>query len=82
MLFRSFSDFSEYATVVYRRGAAMWLALENYMGPERLNVALKDYQERFRFRIASRAELTDLLSQHAGIDLAPLMADYLDTEMN
>jgi len=77
-----FSNFSEYATVVYRRGAAMWLALENYMGAERLNAALKDYQERFRFRIASRAELTDLLSQHAGIDLAPLIADYLDTEMN
>lgn len=77
-----FSDFSEYSTMVYRRGAALWLALENFMGEEKLHAALKDYQERYRFAIASREDLTAVLSEHAGMDLSPLMADYLDTEMN
>jgi len=77
-----FSDFSEYSTVVYRRGAAMWLALENFMGKDKLDAALRDYQVQYRFGIASREDLTAILSKHAGMDLAPLMADYLDTEMN
>lgn len=77
-----FSDFSEYSTVVYRRGAAMWLALENFMGKDGLDAALKDYQARYRFSLASREDLTAVLSEHAGIDLGPLMTDYLDTEMN
>lgn len=76
-----FSNLNEYAVVVYHRGAALWLALENYMGKEALDGFLCDYQTQFRFRIATRDDLTELLSRHAGIDVAPLMLDYLDTQM-
>lgn len=76
-----FASLNEYSVVVYQRGAALWLALENYMGKEALDDFLRDYQAQYRFRIATRKELTELLSQHAGIDIAPLMLDYLDTQM-
>lgn len=77
-----FDSLDEYGLVVYRRGAAMWLALEKLLGREALNDALRDYQARFRFRIATREALTDILSAHAGFDLSALMTDYLDTRLN
>ena len=76
-----FANLNEYALVVYHRGAALWLALENYMGKDALDAFLRDYQTQYRFRIATRAELTELLSSHAGVDMAPLMLDYLDTQI-
>lgn len=74
-----FQDLTEYSQVVYRRGAALWMALENLMGKDALDAALQHYQETFRFGIASREELTQLLSDAAGQDLSALMVDYLDT---
>lgn len=74
-----FQDLTEYTHVVYRRGAALWIALENLMGKEALDAALQQYQQAYRFGIASREELTRLLSTAAGQDLSPLMTDYLDT---
>lgn len=77
-----FSDLTEYSQVVYRRGAALWMALETHLGKEGLDDALRHYQEQYRFAIATREELTRLLSDHAGQDLTALMADYLDTSMD
>ena len=74
-----FQDLTEYSQVVYRRGAALWTALETLMGKEQLDAALRQYAEAFRFSIATREDLTRLLSQAAGQDLTPLMEDYLDT---
>lgn len=74
-----FQDLTEYTQVVYRRGAALWMALENLMGKTALDAALQDYQKTFCFATATRQDLTDLLSVHAGQNVAPLMADYLDT---
>lgn len=77
-----FSDLTEYSQVVYRRGAALWIALETHLGKDGLDAALKDYQSKYRFAIATREELTQLLSDHAGQDLTALMADYLDTHID
>ena len=74
-----FQDLTEYSQVVYRRGAALWMALETLMGKEQLDAALRDYVLAHRFSQASREDLTLLLSQAAGQDLPPLMEDYLDT---
>ena len=74
-----FQDLTEYSQVVYRRGAALWMALENLMGKEQLDGALQQYVQEYRFGMASRQELTQLLSQAAGQDLTALMEDYLDT---
>lgn len=76
-----FSTLSEYSTVVYNRGAALWVALENLMGKDGLDAALRDYQAQYLFRLATRQDLTDILSSHAGMDLSALMRDYLDTEI-
>ena len=73
-----FQDLTEYSQVVYHRGAALWSALETLMGKEQLDAALRQYAEAFRFSIATREDLTRLLSQAAGQDLSPLMEDYLD----
>lgn len=74
-----FQDLSEYSTVVYRRGAALWLAMENLLGKDRLDAALQSYVQQYRFGIAARDDLTQVLSQAAGQDVSTLMEDYLDT---
>lgn len=74
-----FQDLTEYTQVVYRRGAALWMALENLLGKDALDAALAQYQDAYRFAIATREDLTRLLSQAAGQDISPLMVDYLDT---
>lgn len=76
-----FGNLTEYSLVVYQRGAALWRALETHLGKDALDALLRDYQSRFRFRIASRADLEDLISRHAGTDMSGLIADYLDTYM-
>ena len=77
-----FSDLTQYSRIVYQRGAALWCALEIHLGKDGLDAMLRDYQQRFRFRVATREELTRLISEHAGMDMSALMTDYLDTLMN
>lgn len=77
-----FNDVTEYTQVVCRRGAALWMALENYFGRDELDDLLRDYAETYRFAIASRDDLTEVISNHAGMDLSELMADYLDTHID
>ena len=77
-----FNDVTEYTQVVCRRGAALWVALENYFGRDELDQLLRDYAETYRFAIASREDLTEVISNHAGMDLSELMADYLDTHID
>ncbi|MBQ8200824.1 MAG: M1 family metallopeptidase [Clostridia bacterium] len=74
-----FADLAEYEQVVYQRGAALWTALEKYLGKAGLDALLKDYLMQYRFRIALRDDLTALISQHAGQDMSGLLLDYLDT---
>lgn len=76
-----FGTMRDYSIVVYERGAALWTALETLMGADTLDAALRDYQARFRFATASRPDLENLLSAHAGFDLSALLIDYLDTEL-
>ena len=77
-----FNDQTEYLQVAQRRGAALWIALENYFGQDGLDSLLQDYVQRYRFSSATREELTELISDHAGVDLSELMADYLDTHID
>lgn len=77
-----FADLTEYSRVVYQRGAALWCALETHLGKDALDAMLRDYQAQYRFRIASRDDLTEVISRHAGQDMSGLMLDYLDTLMD
>ena len=77
-----FGDTTEYTWVVYRRGASFWLAMEKLLGQDALDTALRSYAERYRFGIAMREDLTDILSGAAGMDISALMSDYLDTNID
>lgn len=74
-----FGDFAAYSTVVYGRGAAFLLAVEEMTG--KLDAFLRAYCDAYAFQLASREEFAALLNRFTGEDLAPLMTDYLDTLM-
>lgn len=75
-----FASMSEYKLVVYDRGAACLCALDQTI-PGGLDAFLRDYYETYAFSRASRQDFETLLAQSTGEDLAPLMRDYLDTNI-
>ncbi len=74
-----FGSLDVYSSVVYGRGAALLLAIEELTG--QADAFLRAYCDTFAFRIASRAEFETLLNAFTGMDLKALMVDYLDTLM-
>ena len=76
----AFPTMSEYALVVYDRGAACMLALDMAI-PGGLDGFLRDYYQTYAFLRASRADFEALLTESTGEDFAPLMRDYLDTHI-
>ncbi|MBR1606808.1 MAG: M1 family metallopeptidase [Clostridia bacterium] len=68
-----------YFSVVYGRGAAFLLAVEEMTG--RLDAFLRQYCDTCAFFLASRQDFVKLLREVTGEDLEPLMLDYLDTLM-
>ena len=75
-----FASMSEYKLVVYDRGAACLCALDETVSGG-LDAFLRDYYETYAFSRASRQDFETLLLQSTGEDLAPLMRDYLDTNL-
>jgi hypothetical protein len=75
-----FADGSEYATVVYGRGAAFLVALDTALGGG-LDDFLKAYYDRYRFRLLTRQDFENELRAFSGQDWSALMTDYLDTFM-
>ncbi len=73
-----FSDMSEYGLVVYRRGAALFCALDTAL-EGKLDDFLNAYYDRERFQLATRKDFSSLLADYTGQDWGPLMTDYLDT---
>ena len=76
-----FDTLSDYAIVVYRRGAALFDALHT-ADADGLSRFLRAYYQRYAFSIASRADFEALLRQQTGADYGPLLTDYLDTILN
>lgn len=76
-----FSSFSDYAAVVYGRGAALLMALDEML-PAGADDFLRAYAARYAFDFASRQDFEAFLQEYSGMDLAPLLLDYLDTLMN
>ena len=77
-----FANLEEYTLVCYRRGAALWTALEMALGKEELDGFLRAYVETYRFGRATREDLTGLLTDYTRQDWSALISDYLDTRMN
>ncbi|MBR5111148.1 MAG: M1 family metallopeptidase [Clostridia bacterium] len=76
-----FSDLDDYHAVVYDRGAALLLALDEFL-PGGADGFLRAYVQRFSFHMASRADFDAFLNAYAGLDAGPLLLDYLDTKMD
>ena len=74
-----FASLDVYSSVVYGRGAAFLLAVEEMTG--KLDMFLRQYCDTFAFSLASRQDFSSLLRDVTGEDLEPLMLDYLDTLM-
>lgn len=73
-----FGSLQTYATVVYGRGAALPLALDEMTGGQ-MDKLLHEYCDAFAFRRASRADFEQFFTDRSGLDITPLMRDYLDT---
>ena len=75
-----FGSYSDYSAVVYGRGAALLLAIEEMTG--KADDFLCAYCDRFAFRLAKPEDFTLCLNEWSGMDLSPLILDYIDTYMN
>ncbi len=75
-----FDSLADYSAVVYGRGTALVLALDQML-PGGVDTFLKAYAEEFTYGYASRARFEAFLNRYAGQDLSPLLLDYLDTAM-
>ena len=73
-----FSTLSDYSAIVYGRGAALLLALDEML-PGGTDAFLKAYVSRFAFQFVTRTEFEAFLREYAQMDLTPLLLDYLDT---
>ena len=75
-----FGSLTDYATVVYGRGAALLLALDELL-PKGTDDFLRAYVKKFAYQFVTRDQFEEFLNQYAGMDLRPLLLDYLDTAM-
>lgn len=73
-----FSSLTDYSAVVYGRGAALLVALEEML-PQGADRFLRAYVQEFAFRFAAREDFEGFLNRYAGMDCSPLLLDYLDT---
>ena len=76
-----FGTLNDYSAVVYGRGAALLIALDEIL-PRGTDAFLRAYAEKFAFSYVTRAEFEDFLNDYAGMDLSPLLLDYLDTALS
>ncbi len=75
-----FGSYSDYSAVVYGRGAALIFAIEEMTG--KTDDFLRAYCDRYAFCLASRNDFETYLNEWSGMDLSPLILDYIDTYMN
>lgn len=75
-----FGSYSDYSAVVYGRGAALMIAIEEMTG--QADSFLRAYCDRFAFLLASKDDFATYLNEWSGMDLSPLILDYIDTYMN
>jgi len=75
-----FGSYGDYSAVVYGRGAALMIAIEEMTG--KADAFLRAYCEAFAFQYVSREDFLSFLNAWSGLDLTPLVLDYIDTYMN
>lgn len=73
-----FETNTDYMVLVYGRAASMLCAVDELLGG-RLDETLRAYADRYAFQMADRSDFLRLVQENTGVDIEPLMADYLDT---
>ncbi|MCL2866198.1 MAG: M1 family metallopeptidase [Clostridia bacterium] len=74
-----FDNFADYTLVVYNRGSALFVALEEMLGRDLVYEFIRAYYQAYTYRLASRQDFESLLYKVVGYDLSGLLTDYLDT---
>ena len=79
-----YSNYQDYRTIVYGRGAALLLALDEFL-PKGTDDFLETYVKTFAFQYVTRPQFESFLNsysgRYSGWDTGPLLTDYLDTMM-
>lgn len=75
-----YNNYRDYRAVAYGRGAALLLALNDFL-PGGADAFLKAYVKEFAFQLVSRKQFEAFLNAYSGMDAGPLLLDYLDTMM-
>lgn len=73
-----FETNTDYMVLVYGRAASLLCAMDDWTGGK-LHSVLRQYARDYAFAIASREDFTRLVNEATGLDMEPLMIDYLDT---
>ncbi len=73
-----FETGTDYMVLVYGRAVSLLCAMDDWTGGK-LADTLKQYAQQYAFSIADRDDFTELVYSTTGLDMEPLMMDYLDT---
>lgn len=73
-----FESMTEYTVLVYGRAAAFLCAVDEMLEGG-LDPVLRAYVQRYGFSTATREDFLRLVLEETGVDIEPLMIDYLDT---
>lgn len=71
-----YNGFRPYVNAVYLRGARFLSDLRSLMGDDAFFAFLRDYAGTYSNRFAAREDFFNLLSQHTGQDISPLINTY------
>lgn len=73
-----FETNTDYMVLVYGRAASLLCAMDDWLDGKLGNV-LRQYAKTHAFSIADREDFVRLVQEETGMDMEPLMIDYLDT---
>jgi alanyl aminopeptidase len=68
-----------YNRLVYTKGAAILAMVEGWLGEENMRNALRAYLKEHQFGLASTADLAEALQAQTGMDVTPVLDEFLDT---
>ena len=73
-----FETSTDYMVLVYGRATSLLCAMDDWLNGQ-LDQVLRRYAETYAFSMADREAFTRLVQEETGLDVEPLMVDYLDT---
>jgi hypothetical protein len=75
-----YSRWSDYYNVQYMRGKLMFYALKKKIGEEKFNAFIKDYYQKYSFKIASPQDLMETAENAAGLSLEGFFGEWMSSQ--